>query len=324
MTNTGILPLFLNWRTAISFFAGCGMVPVVGFLDYSHGLDGPWLGENDKGLVFTRWWYGTNGDLDYFVCKRGQLFEAAHLALTVTPAFQAVDAHMEPRSFVAVISLPSPFFPPRRRAFAQGVFLESPWPFVIMWSLFGFASWFTTDNTIEPEIWQILMLVNCVLQGVDAGIPIQQNLYAGNIAGKKKFSKPIVLRILLLAVNAGQNWGWTALALTLPGTIFIILGQKTVFGARRRGDFTSEDAETLFAQPAPPKTLRWPFFVFFRHASSFIQRTSPTVAGASVDSLASHGAALAHPQCRPQARPTRTAASGFTARVRSSSWPAGS
>ena len=37
------------------------MVPVVRFLDYSHDEDGPWCGENDKGLVFTKWWFGTDG-----------------------------------------------------------------------------------------------------------------------------------------------------------------------------------------------------------------------------------------------------------------------
>jgi hypothetical protein len=82
------IPLFLNWRTLIAFFAGCGMVPVVGFLDYSHDLDGPWLGENNEGKVFGKWWVGTDGT--YF-----------------------------------------------------GVFLESPWPFVIMWFLFGFSSFLT-------------------------------------------------------------------------------------------------------------------------------------------------------------------------------------
>jgi hypothetical protein len=36
------LPLFVNWRTALSFIGGCAMVPVVGFLDFSHDEDGPW------------------------------------------------------------------------------------------------------------------------------------------------------------------------------------------------------------------------------------------------------------------------------------------
>ena len=71
---------------------------------------------------------------------------------------------------------------------------------------------------------------------------IQANLYAGNMEGKNKFSKPFVLLFLLLAINIGSKWGWIALALSLPGTILIILGQKTVFGARRRGDYTMQNA----------------------------------------------------------------------------------
>ena len=37
------------------------------------------------------------------------------------------------------------------------------------------------------------MLIICIAQGVDAGILIQQNLYAGNMAGKNKFSLPFVV-----------------------------------------------------------------------------------------------------------------------------------
>ena len=100
------------------------MVPVVRFLDYSHDEDGPWCGENDKGLVFTKWWFGTDGT--YF-----------------------------------------------------GLFLESPWPFIMAWSCFGFSSFLAPNNTIAPDNLAIIMLVNCILQGIDAGILIQQNLYAG-------------------------------------------------------------------------------------------------------------------------------------------------
>ena len=181
------IPLFLNVRTLLAFVAGCGMVPVVGFLDYSHDLDGPWLGENTEGKVFGKWWLGTDGT--YF-----------------------------------------------------GVFLESPWPFVVMWSLFGFSSFFGYDDTFDIGWQEILILVNCVLQGIDAGILIQANLYAGNMEGKNNFCKPFVLLFLLLAINIGSKWGWIALALSLPGTILIILGQKTVFGARRRGDHTMQNA----------------------------------------------------------------------------------
>jgi len=183
------IPLFLNWRTCLSFVGGCAMVPVVGFLDFSHDEDGPWCGENDQEpkAVFSKWWLGTDGS--YF-----------------------------------------------------GLFLESPWPFVMAWSCFGFSSWFKADNSIEVAWQPITLLINCILQGVDAGILIQQNLYAGNMKGKSMFSLPFVILFVLLAVNIGSQWEWRALAFSLPGAILIILGQKTVFGARKRGDYTMQNA----------------------------------------------------------------------------------
>lgn len=180
------IPLFCNVRTLISFLCGCGMVPVVRFLDYSHDEDAKWLGENSEGKVFSKWWLGTEGK--YF-----------------------------------------------------GVFLESPWPFVIMWFGFGFSSFFGVENDVEVGIREILLLLNCLVQGVDAGILIQQNLYAGNMAGKNKFSKPFLLLFIALAINIGSRWDWHALALSLPGAILIVLGQKTVFGARKRGDYTMQN-----------------------------------------------------------------------------------
>jgi len=119
-----------------------------------------------------------------------------------------------------------------------GVFLESPWPFILAWTLFGFSSFFSFDGSIVVTYREILLLVNCILQGVDAGILIQANLYAGEIDGKKRFSMPFVVLFVCLAVNIGASWGWHALILSLPGAILIILGQKTVFGARKRGDYT--------------------------------------------------------------------------------------
>ena len=181
------IPIFLNWRTCLGFLAGCGMVPVVRFLDYSHDEDGPWLGENSEGKVFRKWWLGTDGT--YF-----------------------------------------------------GIFLESPWPFVTAWSLFGFSSFLTFDNSIKVGAREAIILANCILQGIDAGILIQANLYAGNMAGKNKFSLPFVALFLALGINIGSRWDWRALALSLPGTILIILGQKTVFGARKRGDYTMKNA----------------------------------------------------------------------------------
>lgn len=183
------IPLFMNCRTFLAFFAGCGMVPVVRFLDYSHDEDGAWCGENTEQpkAVFKKWFLGTDGT--YF-----------------------------------------------------GLLLESPWPFVFAWTIFGVSSFVTATNDISAGWQEVLILINCILQGVDAGILIQQNLYAGNMEGKQKFSKPFVLLFLLLAINIGSHWNWRALALSLPGTILIILGQKTVFGARKRGDYTMQNA----------------------------------------------------------------------------------
>jgi len=189
------VPLFLNWRTLLSFLGGCAMVPVVRFLDYSHDEDGPWLGENDETpkAVFGKWWLGTDGT--YF-----------------------------------------------------GVFLESPWPFVLAWTTFGFSSFLTWDNEFDVGWQAILIMVNCVAQGVDAGILIQANLYAGNKPGKTKFSLPFVILFVLLAVNIGSHWEWRALTLSFPGMVLIVLGQKTVFGARKRGDYTMETGK---ANPYP-------------------------------------------------------------------------
>jgi len=184
------IPLFLNWRTALSFIGGCAMVPVVGFLDFSHDEDGPWCGENAETpkKIFLKWWLGTDGT--YF-----------------------------------------------------GLFLESPWPFVMAWSLFGFSCFLDIRDEFNVGWQEVCILINCVLQGVDAGILIQQNLYGGNLKGKSMFSLPFVLLFFLLAFNIGSHWSWRALALSLPGAILIILGQKTVFGARKRGDYTMQNGE---------------------------------------------------------------------------------
>eukprot|EP00493_Phyllostaurus_siculus_P023047 UN23381 len=58
---------------------------------------------------------------------------------------------------------------------------------------FGFSSWIMYDDKVEPGIREILLFLNCLAQGVDAGILIQANLYAGNMAGKQKFSCPLSL-----------------------------------------------------------------------------------------------------------------------------------
>jgi hypothetical protein len=185
-TPSPCLPLFLNLRTWVSFIFGCGMVPVVRFLDYSHDEDGSWLGANNEGKVFNKWWLGTDGT--YF-----------------------------------------------------GIFLESPWPFIIFWTAYGFSSWITFDNQIEVGVREIIIAVNSILQGIDAGILIQQNLYAGNAKGKMKFSLPFVMLFLALAMNVGMHWQWRALAFSLPGAALIVMGQKTVFGDRKRGDYTMQN-----------------------------------------------------------------------------------
>ena len=151
------------------------------------------------------------------------------------------------------------------------------------------------DNALAAGTREMVILANCLLQGVAAGILIQANLYAGNMAGKQKFSVPcappaplrtalsalyialpqqyvlnrtcpvlaptpagpfkpshnhlfspwpgsFVILVILLAVNIGSCWEWKALGLSLPGAVLIILGQKTVFGARKRGDYTMKNA----------------------------------------------------------------------------------
>ena len=45
-----------------------------------------------------------------------------------------------------------------------GLFLESPWPFVLAWSCFGFSSFVAANNTIAPDALAVVMLVNCVAQ----------------------------------------------------------------------------------------------------------------------------------------------------------------
>ena len=70
---------------------------------------------------------------------------------------------------------------------------------------------------------ELIAFANCVVQGVGAGILIQQNLYAGNMKGKTRFSIPFVVLFIALAFNIGTRSGWRALGLSLPGTILVIL-----------------------------------------------------------------------------------------------------
>lgn len=95
-TITGI-PIYLNARSAMAFLSGCGMVPVVMFLDYAH----------DEGAEFLG--FGTDGR--YF-----------------------------------------------------GRFLESPVPFILAWTFFGFSSWLPMTATTTTLEWVILF--NCIAQGI--------------------------------------------------------------------------------------------------------------------------------------------------------------
>lgn len=163
------LPIYFNLRTALAFFAGCGMVPVVMMLDYAHDEGGKYVGMGTDGAHFGR-------------------------------------------------------------------FMESPIPFCIMWTLFGLASFLALDNTFELTMRNGILLMNCILQAITAGILIQTALYKQNITNKKRFSMVFVLLFVALAVNLGLHGG-LPLYLAIPGVILVIAGQKTVFGDRKRGDY---------------------------------------------------------------------------------------
>lgn len=142
-----------------------------------------------------------------------------------------------------------------------GRFLESPIPFLTAWTLFGLASWLPlgADGAISPLQWTIL--ANCVVQGIVAGLLIQTALYKGDLQGKQRWSIPFVFLFLALAAELGYftSGGNGRLWLSLPGAILIILGQKTVFGDRKRGDHWME---TQVVNPTPI-VYSWgePFFM---------------------------------------------------------------
>jgi hypothetical protein len=121
-----------------------------------------------------------------------------------------------------------------------GRFLESPTPFLLAWVGFG-ASALVGAQVITVKMWSLL--ANCVLQGVDAGIFIQKALYEGDMKRKNMWSVPFVALFMGLAANIGWGGG-TKLALALPGAMLIILGQKTVFGDRKRGDYFMQTGKT--------------------------------------------------------------------------------
>ena len=116
-----------------------------------------------------------------------------------------------------------------------GRFAETPIPFILAWTGLGLASLMPFDfDSATTRQW--IILANCVLQGIDAGVLIQSALYEGDMYRKNKWSIPFVLMFLALAINVGL-YGGVSLALALPGAILIIAGQKIIFGDRKRGDY---------------------------------------------------------------------------------------
>lgn len=107
-------------------------------------------------------------------------------------------------------------------------------PFLMAWTGFGAASLLNLEDGPGPR--QYVIVANCVLQGIVAGVFIQTALYKADMAAKTRFSMGFVLLFLSLAINIGIHGG-LALFLSLSGAFLIVLGQKTVFGDRLRGDF---------------------------------------------------------------------------------------
>ncbi len=48
------IPFYFNWRTALAFIAGCGMVPIVMMIDYAHDEGGKYVGYGTDGSSFGR------------------------------------------------------------------------------------------------------------------------------------------------------------------------------------------------------------------------------------------------------------------------------
>ena len=101
--------------------------------------------------------------------------------------------------------------------------------------------------------------------------------------GKNKFSLPFVVLFLALALNISSHWGWRTLALSLPGAVLIILGQKTVFGARKRGDYTMQNG----GKANPYENV----FVYIWGEVFFMMGWILICWGAAMPSVASGGAA---------------------------------
>jgi hypothetical protein len=54
VVNCG-LPIYFNVRTALAFFGGCGMVPVVMMVDYAHDEGNEYVGFGTDGASFGRY-----------------------------------------------------------------------------------------------------------------------------------------------------------------------------------------------------------------------------------------------------------------------------
>ena len=164
------LEIYFNARTALAFFAACGMVPIVMMLDYAHDEGGKYVGLGTDGKHFGR-------------------------------------------------------------------FLEGPIPFLTLWTLFGLSSFIAIDNSfVTPDTRRWLLLANGILQAIMAGGFIQTALYKGNMVLKTRLSMLFVLLFLTLALNIGFDGG-IARYLAFAGAILVVVGQKTVFGDRKRGDY---------------------------------------------------------------------------------------
>lgn len=128
-----------------------------------------------------------------------------------------------------------------------GRFWESPIPFLASWTAFGMSSWVQPSSRNSSSIvdhksispLQYIVAANCVVQGWVAGVKIQTALYRGDLQSKTRWSLPFVGLFAALATEIGMGNGWYGLS--LPGAALIVLGQKTVFGDRKKGDYWMEN-----------------------------------------------------------------------------------
>jgi len=126
-----------------------------------------------------------------------------------------------------------------------GRFFETPVPFILAWTTFGFAGYLNQSNgSLAGDLRSKVVATNCIAQGIVAGVLIQTALYEGDMARKQKWSVAFVLLFLSLAINLGftsdyseLNGDGLGLTFGLSGAILVIAGQKTVFGDRKRGDY---------------------------------------------------------------------------------------